>query len=93
MACSWRNAAAQVDLAIDRKDDTVNICEMKYAKDEFEITKECEAKLQNKLTLFTEDTGTRKSLILTMVTTHGVKQNAHSGIVQSEVTLDDLFVS
>ena len=34
---------------------------------------------------------TRKSLILTLVTTHGVKQNAHSGIVQSEVLLDDLF--
>ena len=93
LACSWRNAAAQIDLAIDRKDDTVNICEMKYAKDEFEITKEYEAKLQNKLTLFAEDTGTRKSLILTMVTTHGVKQNAHSGIVQSQLTLDDLFIS
>lgn len=91
LACSWRNATAQIDLLIDRKDDTVNICEMKYAKDEFEITKDYEAKLQNKLTLFAEETGTRKSLILTMVTTHGVKQNAHSGIVQSEVLLDDLF--
>ena len=28
---------------------------------------------------------------LTMVTTYGVRQNSHSGIVQSEVTLDDLF--
>ena len=91
LACSWRNATAQIDLVIDRKDDTVNICEMKYAKEEFEITKDYEAKLQNKLTLFAEETGTRKSLILTLVTTHGVKQNAHSGIVQSEVLLDDLF--
>ena len=93
LACSWRSAGTQIDLLIDRKDDTVNVCEMKYAKDEFEITKDYEAKLLNKLNLFAEETSTRKSLILTMVTTHGVKQNAHSGIVQSEVLLDDLFAS
>lgn len=28
---------------------------------------------------------------LTYVTTYGLKRNKHSGIVQSEVTLDDLF--
>jgi hypothetical protein len=26
-----------------------------------------------------------------MVTTYGVRQNSHSGIIQSEVTLEDLF--
>ena len=29
---------------------------------------------------------------LTYVTTYGLKRNRHSGIVQSEVTLDDLFL-
>lgn len=93
LACSWRSAGTQIDLLIDRKDDTVNICEMKYSKDEFEITKDYEAKLQKKLELFTTETSTRKSLILTLITTYGVKQNVHSGIVQSEVLLDDLFAS
>jgi hypothetical protein len=27
-----------------------------------------------------------------MITTYGVRQNAHSGIVQSQVKMDDLFV-
>ena len=35
--------------------------------------------------------GTRKTLLMTMMTTYGIKDNMHSGVVQSEVTLDDLF--
>lgn len=31
------------------------------------------------------------AVYLTYVTTYGLKRNRHSGIVQSEVTLDDLF--
>ena len=95
LACSWRSSKAergtQIDLLIDRKDETINVCEMKYAGGEFEITKEYEAKLLNKLNVLAEDTLTRKSLMLTFVTTNGVKPNAYSGIVQSEVTMDDLF--
>lgn len=95
MACAWRGddgkRGAQLDLLIDRKDETVNLCEMKYAKDEFEITREYEQQLQRKVDVFTQATRTRKSIHLTLVTTFGVKENAHSGIVQSQVTLDDLF--
>lgn len=95
LVCSWRgkdeNSEAQIDLLIERKDDTINICEMKYAKDEYEITKEYEAKLLNKVNTFANSTQTKKTLLLTMITTYGVKANAHSNIVQNEVTLDDLF--
>lgn len=95
LACSWRSKeakrGAQIDLLVDRKDETINICEMKYAKDVFEITKEYEEKLSNKVNAFSEETGTKKSLLLTMITTYGVKQNMYSGIVQSEIVLDDLF--
>lgn len=96
LACSWRSTGtkkgAQIDLLIDRKDETVNICEMKYAKEQFEINKEYEEKLSNKINAFSEETGTKKSLMLTMITTYGVKQNTYSDIVQSEIVLDDLFV-
>jgi len=96
-ACSWRSQkegqGAQIDLVIDRKDDTVNVCEMKYTNGEFEITKEYERKLLNKLEALAKETGTRKSLLLTLITTYGVKSNAYSGIVQSEILMDDLFES
>lgn len=93
--CSWRGQSdrggAQIDLLIDRKDDTINICEMKFAKAEFEISKDYEEKLTHKLDTFVRSTGTRKTLMLTFISTFGLKQNIHSGIVQRELTLEDLF--
>lgn len=95
LACSWRSNdttnSAQIDLIIDRKDNTVNLCEIKYANDAFEITKDYEARLIKKINTFTNVTATRKSLILTMITSFGVKPNTHSAIIQKELTLNDLF--
>ncbi len=95
LVCSWRgkdgDKGAQIDLIIDRRDDMINICEMKYARDKFEISKDYESRLQSKLDAFANSTGTKKGLMLTMITTYGVKQNVHSCIVQKELTLDDLF--
>ena len=93
--CSWRGkqdaGGAQIDLVIDRKDDTINLCEIKYAKDEFEVTKDYEEKLRNKINTFAKATETKKALMMTMITTYGLKHNAHSAMVQCELTADDLF--
>ena len=43
------------------------------------------------MTIFREETKTNKSLVTTLVTTYGVLRGIHSGIVQSEVVMDDLF--
>lgn len=83
----------QIDLLIDRADNVINICEMKYANDEFSITKEYEEKLRKRETLFKKVTKTRKATTHVFVTTYGVKQNNHSGIVQHQVTMDDLFLN
>lgn len=94
---SWRKEAdetsdgAQIDLLIDRKDQVINLCEMKYSLSEYIIDAEYEQKLRNKKSVFIDTTNTRKAVHLTMVTTFGIKANAHSGIVQNEITLEDLF--
>ena len=94
---SWRKEAdetsdgAQIDLLIDRKDQVINLCEMKYSLSEYAIDAEYEQKLRNKKSAFINATNTRKAVHLTMVTTFGIKANAHSGIVQNEITLEDLF--
>ena len=94
---SWRKEAdeygsgAQIDLLIDRNDQVINICEMKYSLSEFSIDAEYERNLRNKKSAFIDATHTRKAVHLTMVTTYGVRQNSHSGIVQNVITLDDLF--
>ncbi len=84
-------SGAQIDMLIDRKDQTINICEMKYSLDEFVITEEYERKLRNRISLFQHATKTKKALLLTFITTYGVKKNIHSSIVNNEVTMDDLF--
>ena len=82
---------AQIDMLIDRRDMVINICEIKFSTGEYEIDKDYEMNLRNKIEKFRSATGTRKALHLTMITTFGIKRGMHSGIVQSQVTLDDLF--
>jgi hypothetical protein len=47
--------------------------------------------LRDRIELFKAKTKTKYSVIQTMVTTYGVAEGIHSGIVQQEVTMDDLF--
>jgi len=83
---------AQIDLLIDRQDRCINLCEMKFSIGDFEITKSYAEELKNKLNVFRTHTKTRKTLFLTMVTTHGVKnRNDYVGLVQNEITMDALF--
>lgn len=96
---SWYTAPAdghkggQIDLIIDRRDQTVNLCEMKFSSGPFEITKKYLDQMQERRELFRTTTKTRKALHLTMVTTYGLKSNAWSGMIQNEIVLDDLFAA
>jgi hypothetical protein len=92
---SWRseksNPGAQIDLIIDRSDNVINLCEMKYSKDEYALSKNDDANLRNKRKVFTWETGTKKAVHLTMITSFGLSKNQYSSLIQSEVTSDDLF--
>jgi len=95
---AWRSTdenskiSSQIDLVIDRNDHIINICEMKYSKDEYTITKEYNELLRKRIAMFTGETKTRKTVHTTMISTYGTKQNAYSGNIQSEVKMDDLFI-
>jgi AAA+ ATPase superfamily predicted ATPase len=83
---------AQIDLLIDRQDQCINICEMKFSTTQFSIEKKYATELENKTTVFKDQTGTRKTIFMTMITTFGIKKNANSvKLVQNEVTMDALF--
>ena len=81
----------QIDLVIDRADRVINLCEMKFSEAPYVITKDYEQQLRERMAIFKAKTKTRKSLATTMVTTYGVLRGIHSGIVQNEVVMDDLF--
>ncbi|MCL2662862.1 MAG: ATP-binding protein [Oscillospiraceae bacterium] len=92
---SWRSKAskpgAQIDLVIRRKDGITNLCEMKYTKHPYEITKSYSDTLNNKKMVFCMETGINNGIHLTMITSFGLAKKGYFGTVQSEITLDDLF--
>ena len=93
----WRSRdaenGAQIDLLIDRNDNIINLCEMKYTTKKFVITKSYDKNLHNKRAVFIEETNTEKSIYITMITTYGVKRNEYWSNIQNEILLDDLFYS
>lgn len=100
--CAWSQPAttdadgkkipgAQIDLVIDRRDQTINLCEMKFSMSPFEITSSYLEHIIHRRELFRQATGTKKALHLTFITTYGVAKNAQYGMIQSEITMDDLF--
>jgi len=82
---------AQIDLVIDRADRVINLCEIKFVNGPFEIDRTYDLALRGKIEVFRNETKTRKALHLTMITTYGVKPGKYSGLVQSEVNMDELF--
>lgn len=82
----------QIDLLIDRRDQTINLCEMKFHEMEFRISKKYAQELKNKRNIFREITGTRKNIFITMVTASGLADNPYSReIVANSLTLESLF--
>jgi len=92
---SWRSKAsdpgAQIDLIISRKDGVINLCEMKYSLHPITLTAQDDQALQYKRAAFLAETGTRKAIHVTMVTTYGLAEKGHKAFVQSEVSINDLF--
>ena len=96
--CAWSAKAeqgsrdgAQIDLIIDRMDNVVNLCEMKFSRSSFAIDKHYSGKLLERAETFRQSVKTNKALHLTFITTYGLKQNMYSSTVQNELTLDALF--
>jgi AAA+ ATPase superfamily predicted ATPase len=99
-AASWIHHAqskseipgAQVDLVIDRRDQTINLCEMKFSESTFMIDKRYAKDLRRKIDVFRKVTKTRKNVFLTMVTTYGITDNAYAKeLVTNSLTLKDLY--
>jgi len=98
---SWRHVAlknnndmsgAQIDLIFDRNDGIVHLCEIKYSKTLFKITKEYAKNLQNKLEVYKKVTQTNKQFFISMITTFGLSPSMYSDeLIDSEATLNDLF--
>lgn len=89
---SWFNQNAQVDLLIDRDDNIINLCEIKFYNASFTIEKKYYLNLKNKISELEKGIATRKNIFLTMITSFGIKENEYSKeLVQNTIELKDLF--
>ena len=91
---SWYDSNYQIDLIIDRDDNRINLCELKFYTSEFIIDSKYLTDLRNKIAHFKEKTKTKKGVFLTMITSYGVKPNAQSlSIVENNLVSDCLFLN
>ncbi len=88
---SWHSPTAQIDLLIDRKDQVINLCEMKFSIHPYTIDKKYAANLRNKIGSFKQDTATKKAIFLTLISTYGLVDNQYAGMVQNDLNMDILF--
>lgn len=95
LSYSWRSKtstpAAQIDIIIERADKIINICEVKYCQGEYNLDKDEYERIKKRKNAFIQETGLRHAPWLTMITTEGVARGKYSEMIQTQVTLDDLF--
>lgn len=83
----------QIDLLIERADNVINVCEMKYHTTTFIIDKKYYAHIKNYLAKFQEICGDKTSIHFTMISANGVVNNQYyKEIVDTEIVLNQLFV-
>ena len=82
---------AQIDLLIDRNDDTINLCEMKYTNAPYTITEEEDEKIRNRKETFIRESETEKTVLVTMITTFGLTPGGYADDIQCQLTMKDLF--
>jgi uncharacterized protein len=83
----------QIDMLIDRDDNAINLCEMKFYNSDIEIDKTFADKMRIKRELFKKYSNTKKYVINTIVTTYGVSNNEYAfAQVDKVVTAKALFM-
>ncbi|MCQ2330637.1 MAG: AAA family ATPase [Paludibacteraceae bacterium] len=81
----------QIDLIIARKDNVVNMCEMKFYGEEFEVDKSYHNRLMRRQNVLLSAVNRKTAIHSTLITTYGLKYNEYSGDFVKVITLDDLF--
>jgi hypothetical protein len=97
---SWRykpkaqnDKGVQIDILIERSDNCINLCEIKFYDGKFTVTKEYAEKLLYKKQKFIEVTKTRKTVFTTLITSFGAKENSwFLEAVNNQLSVNDLFI-
>ncbi|MEM9720013.1 MAG: ATP-binding protein [Bacteroidota bacterium] len=90
---SLAQKGVQIDLLIDRKDQVINLFEIKFYTKRIRLSKADADQLREKMWTFEEATKTLKQLFWILISPFGLVENQHSsGLIAQSLTLDDLFL-
>ncbi len=94
---AWKNnqekneQGTQIDMIIDRQDNVINLCEIKFYSEDFAVDASYEKVIRHRQNLITDIVPKKKVVRNTLITTYGLKHNAYSGIFSNVVVMDALF--
>ena len=83
---------SQIDMVIERKDDIINLVEIKYYESKYIITSNYVDNLARKKHDFVEVTKTKSAIHLTFIALNDVEENSYSKELQSIINVNDLFI-
>ena len=81
----------QIDMIIERKDNVVNMCEMKFYSDDYEVDLDDHKSLERRKKLLRDRIPKKAVVHSTLVTTYGLARNGYYSDFVNVITMDDLF--
>ncbi len=81
----------QIDLLISRKDNVINMCELKYYGGDFAVKKDYYKKILHRQEMLLEIVSPKMSIRSTLITTYGLTRNEYSGAFSNVINMNDLF--
>ena len=81
----------QIDLIISRKDNVINMCEIKFYSDEFTVDKSYNNLLRHRQSELSKLIPKKSTIHNTLITTYGIKDNEYRWSFEKVITMDDLF--
>lgn len=94
---SWQGRAdevsekVQIDLLIDRADGVVDVCEIKYSDEPYELKKDENENIARRVSAFRELAHQKKSVRTVLIASSGLKSGKYNGNIMAVVTGEDLF--
>lgn len=81
----------QIDMIIERKDNVVDMCEMKFSSDDYEVDLDYHKKLEARKKILREKISKKAVVHNVLVTTYGLAHKGYYSDFVNIITLDDLF--
>lgn len=81
----------QMDMLIDRADNIINLCEIKYYSDKVVVDKKLYMTMIHRKNVLEQMVSHKKAVRNTLITTYGINKNEYTGVFSNVITMDDLF--